>query len=267
MVVWVVWAVWISNPSANETNEKPPSRVAFFIHRYIMTNMTRTKTLNNMGFMFKHRDPVLDAFLKHVENTKGHFADIGTAFGFATLEALKRGGSVLAIDLDQGHLEVLLKECPDSDRARLETQNGHFPNSIDLSENAFDGILLSRVLIFLTHNDIDLALSKLYKALKPGGSLFLTSPSHLRKKWMALRPSHEQQKIAGARWPGRTENLWEIIPDTHSILPNTIQLIDVESLSRGLIEAGFMINECGYTPKEDTPDQEAADLCYAIASK
>jgi SAM-dependent methyltransferase len=232
-----------------------------------MTELFRTKTLNNMGWMFKHHDPSLDAFLKHVEHTKGYYADIGTAFGYATLEALKRGGRVLAVDLDPGHIDVLVNECPDTDCSRLEARSGNFPNEIDLPENAFDGILLSRVLIFLIPDEIDQALAKIYKALKPGGVLFLTSPSHLRKKWMPLRPIHEQQKNAGARWPGHVENLWELVPSMETILPNTIQLIDEESLRRGLKEAGFTIQECDYAPQEDGPDEEALNSCYAIAIK
>lgn len=232
-----------------------------------MNTIYRTKTLNQMGWMFSYPDPALVAFLTHVHNSRGYFADIGAAYGYATLEALQRGGSVLAVDIDQRHLDVLLTECPPSHQSRLETLCGHFPKTIDLPENTFDGILLSRVLIFLKGKEIDLALTKIQKALKPGGVVYISSPSPLRKKWAQLRPIYEEQKAVGMSWPGYIEDLWEIIPDLESILPNSIQLIDVQSLLKGLLKAGLIVKVCDYSPKEDTPEEDAFNLCYALASK
>lgn len=232
-----------------------------------MNNTYRTKTLNQMGWMFSHSDPVLTAFLTHVHNSHGYFVDIGAAYGYATLEALRHGGRVLAIDIDQRHLDVLLKECPPPYRSALETVCGHFPNTIDLPENTFDGILLSRVLIFLQGKEIDLALTKIQKTLKPGGIVYISSPSPLRKKWALLKPIYEEQKAAGFPWPGYIENLWKILPDLESILPNSIQLIEAQSLRKGLLKAGLIVETCDYTPKEDTPYEEAFNLCYAMASK
>lgn len=159
--------MWIAT-AATRLRDDGGGGVAFFV-KHAMNDTIRTKTLNNMGWMFKSHDPALDAFLSHVEQSKGYFADIGTAFGFATFEALKRGGRVLAIDLDQRHLNTLRDVCPSTFCSQLEIQCGHFPNTIDLAENSFDGILCSRVLIFLKADEIESALSKIYKALKLGG--------------------------------------------------------------------------------------------------
>ncbi|MBL8676211.1 MAG: class I SAM-dependent methyltransferase [Alphaproteobacteria bacterium] len=123
--------------------------------------------------MFSYPDPALIAFLMHVHNSRGYFADIGAAYGYATLEALQYGGRVLAIDIDQRHLDVLLEKCPISHQSKVETLCGHFPNTIELPSNTFDGILLSRVLIFLKRKEIDLALTKIQTALKPGGIVYL----------------------------------------------------------------------------------------------
>ena len=232
-----------------------------------MSTTYRTKTLNQMGWMFSYPDPALIAFLTHVHSSQGYFADVGAAYGYATLETLQRGGRVLAIDIDQRHLDVLLEECPISHQSKVETLCGHFPNTIDLPENTFDGILLSRVLIFLKGQEIDLALTKIQKALKPGGVVYISSPSPLRKKWAQLKPIYEEQKAAGLRWPGYIEDLWKIIPDLESTLPNSIQLIDSQSLLEGLVKAGLIVQVCDYSPKMDTPQEEAFNLCYAIASK
>ena len=220
-----------------------------------------------MGWMFSCPDPALIAFLTDVHNSHGYFADIGAAYGYATLEGLKRGGKVLAIDIDQRHLDVLLEKCPIPHQSKVETLCGHFPNTINLPENTFDGILLSRVLIFLKGKEIDLALTKIQRALKPGGIVYISSPSPLRKKWAQLKPIYEKQKAEGSYWPGYIENLWEIMLDLDSILPNSIQLIDAQSLRKGLLRAGLITKVCDYSPKIDTPQEEAFNLCYAIASK
>lgn len=227
----------------------------------------RIKTLNSMGYMFSSPNPAFIAFLDHVERTQGHFADIGAAFGHSTFEALKRGGHVTAIDLDQHHLDILVEECPSTQRSRLEIQCGHFPNTISLSSNAYDGILLSRILVFLTQAEISLALSESYKALSEGGSIYVVCPGPLGKKWQPVRPIYNQQKLRNDPWPGRIENLWDFMPEQKGTLPNTVQLIDSESLEQGLIRTGFSIETCAYYPVSDTAHHEALALTYAIGLK
>ncbi|MBP6952313.1 MAG: class I SAM-dependent methyltransferase [Alphaproteobacteria bacterium] len=231
------------------------------------TKKEKRKTMNNMGSMFFKSDPALTAFLGHVERTKGYFADIGAAYGHSTFEALKCGGHVMAIDLEQGHLDELLHLCPASCQSRLEIQCGHFPNTLTLPDNTFEGILLSRVLIFLTPSEISLALVKLYRVLKPGGGVYIASPSSLRQEWKPLKVLYEQQKLEGLSWPGRVENLWELISEKKAYLPNVIQLIDTESLRRGLLHAGFNIDQCDYYPKTLPLDKDSFNLTYAVASK
>ncbi len=223
--------------------------------------------MNNMGSMFFKSDPALTAFLDHVERSKGYFADIGAAYGYSILEALKRGGHVMAIDLDQRHLDELLYACPASYQSRLDIQCGHFPNTLALPDSTFEGILLSRVLIFLTPSEISIALAKMYTALKPGGIVYIASPSPLAQEWEPLKFLYEQQKSEGLLWLGRIENLWELIPEERAILPNTIQLIDTDSLDQGLRHAGFNIERCDYYPKTPPLDQYSFNLSYAVTSK
>lgn len=227
----------------------------------------RIKTLNNMGNMVLRPEPALNAYLEHVERTQGKFADIGTAYGNSTLEALKRGGRIKAFDLDQRHLDILIDKCPPTHKSSLTVECGHFPNTINLSSNAYDGVLLSRVLIFLTHSEITLAFSKIYDGLKEGGIVYITSPSPFRKKWEALNPIYEKQKLENSPWPGRIDNLWSLIPEEKVRLPNTIQLIDSPSLHHGLLQAGFKVNRCEYYPTTNASSEEVFELTYAIASK
>src|SRR3990167_10702668 len=144
-------------------------------------NKNPIRTLNKMGSMFFDTDPAYIAFLEHIKQTKGYFADIGTAYGYSTLEALKRGGRIIAVDLEKRHLDVLLQDCLPLYKPRLETICGHFPNNVELPKNSLDGILLSRILIFLTPDEITSAFAKAYDALKSGGLLYIVNPSPLMK--------------------------------------------------------------------------------------
>lgn len=227
----------------------------------------KIKTINNMGSMSSWPNPALNLFLDLVEKTQGYFADIGTSYGYSSIEALKRGGKVLAIDLDQRHLDSLKENCPTDYLTNLETNCGHFPNEISLPLNTFDGILISRVLIFLTPQEISLALNKIYQALKAGGILFVTSPSPLRDKWRNLKAIYDQQKLEGLKWPGKIQNLWQLVPETKISLPNEIQLIDKDSLERELTKHGFNVRNCGYYPEVFSNEEELYNLTYAIASK
>ncbi|MBA3814164.1 MAG: class I SAM-dependent methyltransferase [Alphaproteobacteria bacterium] len=230
-------------------------------------NTNPIRTLNKMGSMFFDKDPAYTAFLEHIEQTRGYFADIGSAYGYSTLEALKRGGRLIAVDLEKRHLDVLLQDCPTLYKPRLETICGHFPNNVELPKNSLDGILLSRVLIFLTPDEIASAFTKAYDALNSGGLVYIVTSSPLLKKWSSLSPLYDKQKLEGSLWPGRIENLWELVPEEAAILPNTIQLIDTESLEKGLTQAGFKVKSCDYYPKDRPNDEEAFAWTYAIAMK
>jgi SAM-dependent methyltransferase len=227
----------------------------------------RIKTLNNMGSMFLGENHVLKAFLDHAERTKGYFADVGTAYGHASLLALQRGANVIAVDLEQRHLDVLKENCPPDLAPHLQTICGHYPNSVSLPKERLDGILLARLLLFLREDEIEIALQKAYQSLKAGGYIYIVSPSPLRKKWAPFLPLFNTQKEKGFLWPGHIENVWDLVPEEKRRLPNTIQLIDVESLKRGLERAGFTVSFCASFSQTLPSAEERYGLSCAIAYK
>lgn len=58
----------------------------------------RIKTANQMGFMFLS-DNLIKQKLRHLIHPHTVIADIGCAYGVDTLESLKAGAKVIAIDL------------------------------------------------------------------------------------------------------------------------------------------------------------------------
>lgn len=227
----------------------------------------RRPTFNQKGYMNNFHTPALDKYLDQVQKTHGQFADIGPAFGYTTLEALKRGGHITAIDLDAAHLRVIEEECPPNLKSRLKTREGHFPLTVQLEEVSYDGVLMSKVLLFYGASEIDHVLAHVYGSLKPGGYFYAVSPSPLRESLAVYRDRYEEQKRAGEPWPGHVEDYTHQFPKHKGILPDTIQFIDQESLTSGLERAGFKVVECEYAPKKDEKGHEANDVVYAIAQK
>jgi len=133
------------------------------------SNKKKIPTANKMGFMHVHPNPASDAFFEAVKQTKGRFIDIGAAYGYYTLEALSLGAQILAIDLEEKHIDALNEACPDGYKGRLTTQVASFPDEVVLTPNTFDGVLLSRLFIFLEGAQIERGLSKVYDCLMPGG--------------------------------------------------------------------------------------------------
>ncbi len=232
-----------------------------------MIDELKKPTLNAMGYANAERNPALDAFLTYVEKTQGVFADIGAAYGYATIEALKRGGNVWAIDLEKRHLDELRHNVPEDLQSKLICKVGHFPKEVELPQSAFDGILMSKVLLFFGADEIDAVFCAVHASLKVGGCFYVTSPSPLRKSLEIYRSQYDTQKKRGDVWPGRVFDYTMKFPIQKGQLPDELQFIDQESLSLGLSRSGFKVSESGYWPLNDQQRREAFDVVYAIAVK
>jgi SAM-dependent methyltransferase len=220
-----------------------------------------------MGFSHRSSNPAIDAFFDHVQQSKGQFMDVGTAYGHYTLEALKRGGKVVAIDMHQQHLDDLNQNCPPEFLSHLTTVHGVFPDEITIADHTFDGILLSRILIFLTGPQILFGLRQVHQWLKPGGRVYIVSGTPFRRDWFPLRAIYEQKKEQQHEWPGMIDNLWSIAPDMQEFFPNTFHLLDEMTTIRVLSQCGFSLISVGYFPTKDENYMDRHENIYAIAQK
>lgn len=192
---------------------------------------------------------------------KGVYADIGAAYGIDSIALVKRGAQVVAIDLDQHHLDFLKEQLNEEELNRLEMRCQRFPEDVHLEEAFYDGVLLSRVLLFLSPDHLDQALNKVYRSLKPGGRVYVITVSPYSKGWDPVRTAFENHtRLLGSK-PFLISNLWDVMPKTQTFLPNSIQLFDQEILSSLLKYAGFKIMDSGYESHHGTED------VYAIGVK
>jgi SAM-dependent methyltransferase len=212
-------------------------------------------TLNQRGFMSETMERFSMAFIDYA-SVCGHEAlDMGCAYGVATREVLERGGSVLACDMEAGHVEILAREMPAEHRDRLRTAVGELPQA-DFPDESFGAILCSRVIHFLTGDEVRLAIGKMHSWLRPGGRLFLIADTPYTGFWFSTAPEYERRKASGDEWPGFIDNVApllskEQVPD--GMLPY-LNPLDPDILRRECEAAGFTVEEAAFTGRGGEPD-------------
>jgi len=217
-------------------------------------------TLNDKGFMFEVLDEYADEFIELGGQATGQLLDIGCAYGIATLAALKAGASITACDMDEDHLRILESRTPAELRDQLTLQQGSLPD-IDLPDNFYAAILCSRVLHFLTGDDIERSVHNMYRWLKPGGKLFLVADTPFGI-WRNFIPTWEQNVAAGERWPGfmvKPVNYLPFEPSSDDVGPPIMNLLDPDLLRRTCEDAGFVVEQATFIDRSDFGDNGSMD--------
>ena len=157
-------------------------------------------TLNGTGFMFEIRDRFANAFIEYAGQCGCPVLEVGCAYGVATLPALEAGARITASDLDPRHLDILRSKVPPHFLGNLQLKAGALPH-IDFPTGHYGAILCSRVLHFLSGEDIDASVRKMARWLAPGGHLYLVADTPYGI-WRGKIPEFEAGKAQGERWPG-----------------------------------------------------------------
>ncbi|MEC9376279.1 MAG: class I SAM-dependent methyltransferase [Pseudomonadota bacterium] len=209
-------------------------------------------TLNNKGYMFQSTDEFSEDFVDLSGKSDDEALELGSAYGIATIAALKAGATITACDMDEGHLKILKSRTPKKYHNRLTTVVGTLPN-IELPENHFGTLLCSRVLHFLSGEDIDASLKNMYRWLKPGGKLFLVADTPWGI-WRNFIPTWDKNVENGERWPGYMEPTVKFLPFPKRDIttgPPFMNLMSPQLLCRSAREAGFDVRKCIYISRED----------------
>lgn len=209
-------------------------------------------TMNDKGFMFEVLDRYAEEFIETAANSDRASLDIGCAYGVATLPALIRGARITACDMDIRHLQVLESRTPPQVRNHLTLVPGILPD-IALPENHFGALLCSRVLHFLTGDEIEQSLRNMYRWLCAGGKIFLVADTPYGI-WRKFVPDWEMNIAAGSRWPGLIPEPVRYLPFSTSdedVGPPLMNLMNPDLLQRMAEEAGFMVEHCSYINRAD----------------
>jgi SAM-dependent methyltransferase len=212
------------------------------------------KTFNNTGYMTTYLDEVSEAWAQAVWKSHGYNADVGAAFGVATLRGLEQGAAkVIAIDVDKGHLRVIEKEAAKRDLTeRLITLDGDFPN-VKVKDSSLDNILICRVLHFFDGQKLQEAINWCFSKLVPGGKVFLVNETPYLRNFQTFIPIYEKRRSEGAEFPGFIEDVRAIAPERAPFLPPQMHLLDAEVLSRVCAKAGFVVERTATIPRPNFP--------------
>lgn len=216
------------------------------------------RTLNRTGYMTGKLDPYSQEFVAYAATIPRKVVDVGACYGVATLPALAVGAHVIATDNDPRHLEILHSRTSLQQRERLECKVGFLPNGLDFPANSISAILCCRVLHLLRADEIDRALEEMYKWLVPGGRIYLINDTPYAKysdKMLAeFLPLHEEKKQQGVKWPGYIANLhYYLQPEFHSLAPDFVTLIDLDTMVDACKRTGFEIIKSEYIARPDYP--------------
>jgi len=227
--------------------------------RNIQGNFDYLPTLNNMGYMSPSLDQVQLAFVNESKgNSNGRFLDIGCGFGVATLPLINEGCHIIACDLEARHLEFLNGKIPPEKKSLITLMRGHFPNEISLPGNSIDCVNLSMVLHFLPPSIIRKTFAEIFKILKGGGKLFLTTSSPYQGTLSSFFPIYESKRGL-YEWPGYIADIAEYVPQRAHLLPKTNIVFCVNELKRLATKFGFYVLDATFFSRIGIPDDLRLD--------
>ncbi|WP_161624828.1 non-ribosomal peptide synthetase [Streptomyces spectabilis] len=203
-------------------------------------------TLNRTGVMVERLIPYSQEFAAYAGESGGEALDLGCAYGVASIAALERGARVVALDMEQKHLDILGQRVNDEARQRLSLRQGMLPD-VDFEAGRFTAVHASRVMHFLAPDDFRLTLRKMHDWLVPGGKVFLSSDSPYFGYWASKAADYEARKSAGDPWPGYIDDVAAHFEAAHVVGgPPLINAIDPDVFRRECEAAGFVVEQVGY---------------------
>ena len=212
--------------------------------------MIATATQNKKGFTYQ-LSKYGRAFVLHAATCTRPVADIGAAFGVATIPALAAGAKVIAVDVEESHLAELRNETPQVFLDNLTTRQGRFPY-IDFEPGSLDACYISQVLPFLSGEEITQGIEKLHEWLSEDGKIFIVSFTPYIAHVASYIPIYEQKRDRGIQWAGYIDNLKSYSKNNAIAdqLPDRINHVDINDMER-VLEGLFHIEKIEYFGDEE----------------
>lgn len=209
-------------------------------------------TLNGRGFMSMRMDAYMQAFISFAKTSPAPVADIGAAYGVATIPALEAGATVIAVDLDERHLAILRQRVPDACLERLQTIAAPFPEGLRFDNDSIGAFLVSNVLNFFSPDRLPLAAKRLFEWVAAEGRVFITAGSPYFGGGKSFVPVYEARKRAGQPWPGHMTDVVQYAPFWKDMFSSML-LLDPDTLSRVFGQAGFIVEKAEFLARPDLP--------------
>lgn len=220
-------------------------------------------TLNGMGYMYERYYPnvneYLQAYFNNIPNVAGPVLDIGVAYGVTVQDALLLGAEVIANEIYPPHLDIVKENVPELFKDRVTFNTSRFPNETNFEPNSLGAILASRVFNFLSGEEIEEGLEKMFTWLKPGGKVYVIAETIHKNLFQAFIAEHIKRKSQNHYWPGEMEDLHSNMPKRQNHLPNHLHFLDENVLNRSFQKAGFLVEKCSQFSKKHIPEDAILD--------
>jgi hypothetical protein len=137
---------------------------------------------------------------------------------------------------------------------------GRFPDELDFPDASLCAIHAANLLNFLTGEEIERGVRKMYRWLCQGGMVFTISGTPYAGNIREFIPVYERRRDAGERWPGEAYDLqsYSSHPTVHE-LPAFLHLLDNHVLTRVFLESGFRIHKAEMFLRKKLPPYLAYD--------
>jgi len=204
-------------------------------------------TVNKKGFMLTNIDALTRLFIDEAIHPKHHSLfslDVGAAYGIATREVLRKGGSIFANDTDPTHLAAIESEFLEG--KNLKFLVGDIRHDIHLPISSISCALFSRVLHFFYGEEIITCLKKVHQWLIPGGKIFVSNETPYFGTTKRFIPLYEQRKKNNHPWPGLIESLDYFCPEKAPFVDLPVHLFDEDLCYTVAKESGFTITDLFY---------------------
>jgi ubiquinone/menaquinone biosynthesis C-methylase UbiE len=210
----------------------------------------------NLDFMFAQYaasyDKVLPTLSRYSEALKTHLEltapkegmqilDLGAGTGNLTLQFLKAGAMVTALDKSEDMLAVLRKKCQGF-RKQLKVMQRDGSDLAGLANGSFDVVNVMLVLFAVDYPRV--VLREARRVLRPGGTLLLTEPNRSFDMTTLLAATEQELSSAGRLGPldapGSLAADWEIVKKVNEAFTETIRdSWKAEQMEKDLREAGW----------------------------
>jgi len=209
---------------------------------------------NRLGFDFTLSQEMYDnwftrKFMEYATKLEKPILEVGPGNGTFVLRAIAKDNTVIASDVSIKQL-INIRRYVTKDGLPLKNlylDNSSFPETTNFKERSLSAVMLHRVLYFLSPNQVEEGLAKIYKWLEPEGKLFIAvmSPQHGEfSDWFL--PTYEQRWKEGEDWPGNCLKTKDALPLHSYNLPEYIHVMDERPLERALYKYGFSIESKGF---------------------
>ncbi len=225
-------------------------------------------TLNQFGYMKEELDEYSKEFLEFASKSEKPVLEIGTAYGWAAMQALKKGGTLIANDISEEHLAILLKNTPEDCLSRLFLLPAAFPCDVKLPDASVSAVLASRIFHFLEAIEIEKGLDKIYNFLVSGGKFYFTACSYYHYSVKdKIQHVFSNRGSYDKKWPGIIVNQKENAPDHAPYVQDFLHVFDVSQLEDLMPQHGFRIDKISLFDYPNDTDSAGKGHVGFVATK